>query len=156
MCEKTNSKHTMTENEKPTLLRIIPPPAHDEGHLLLTTAEDIAKTRAEGRTHVHLRDDEGRIIGIHVQTLGNSSKCMSYEARYGTGMITLRTLLFSEMSPYAGDYVKPKKPALWKERQRAKAARVVHSMNDDTNAACDALLRRKGELRIVFGEVVAS
>jgi hypothetical protein len=137
-----------------SLLRIIPPPAHDEGHLLLTTAEDIAKTRAEGRTHVLLRDDEGRIVGIHVQTLGNSSKCMSYEARYGTGMITLRTLLFSEVKPYVGDYVKPRKPALWKERQKAKAARVVHIASDATDAACNRFFDSRPGVKIVFGEIV--
>ena len=153
MHKKTNSKHTMNENEKPTLLRIIPPPAHDDGFLLLTTAEYIARARETKAYRFMLRDAEGRFCCE--QAVKMASKAMNYDSIYGAGRIMTRLLDCAEttIAPYDGSYVKPKKPALWKERQRAKAARVVHSMNDDTNAACDALLRRKGELRIVFGEI---
>ena len=140
----------MSKSEKPQLLRITFP---DCEHLLLTTEEDIAKTREEKRTHVELRDDEGRIVGIHVQTLGNSSKCMSYEARYGTGLISLRNLLFTERKPWDGTYVKVLKQTINAARRDRNKVPRSYVDSDGTNAACNGFFERRGDVNIVFGQL---
>lgn len=139
---------------KQTLLRITH--KNDNGLLLLTTEDDIANTRADRRTHVELRDEDGNIIGIHVQTLGNSSLAMSYEAKYGTGLINLRDLLFAEKTPYDGTYVKVSKQTLEKGRRDRRKVPRLFVDSDGMNSACNSSFERRGGVKIVFGEIVAA